>query len=309
MLASALAVMTNPSPVGPDLSRLAYGTWRLLRDAELAAPGPLARRLEACADLGITTVDTAEVYGGYEVEEHLGAALRGSPGLRDRLQIVSKCGIYVPVARHPERTVAFYDASGARLVASTEKSLRFLGTDHLDVLLIHRPDWLTPADDTAAGLERLLRDGKILGAGVSNFSAAEFETLQSRLTVPLVTNQIELSLFRMDPVHDGTLQQCERLRVRPMAWSPLGGGRLFREDDAAAVRIRAACVAMAPRYDHAPPEALALAWILALPAAPVVVVGTNKIERIHTAAGAAQIRLDRNDWYRLWEAAQGRPIP
>src|SRR5579883_655577 len=299
----------DPSAALPRFSSIVYGTWRLLDDAAAAAPEPLAARLSACADLGITTVDTAEVYGRYEVEEHLGAALRRAPGLRAKLQIVTKCGIYVPVPRHPDRKVAYYDASAARIVASAEKSLRLLGTDRLDLLLLHRPDWLTPADETAAGLERLLRDGKILSAGVSNYTVDQLQTLQSRMGVPLATNQIELSLFRMDAITDGTLQQCERLRMRPMAWSPLGGGRLFREEDVVSARIRAACAELAPRYAGAPPEALALAWILALPARPMVVVGTNRTERLRAAAAAASIRLERPDWYRLWEAAQGRRIP
>ncbi len=296
-------------PARPAFSRLVYGTWRLLDEAASAAPEALARRLESCAALGLTTVDTAEIYGRYEVEERLGAALRLTPGLRAKLQIVTKCGIYVPVPRHPDRSVAYYDATAARIVSSAEKSLRLLGTDHIDLFLVHRPDWLTPADETAAGLDRLLRDGKILGAGVSNYSVAQFETLQSRLRVPLVANQIELSLFRMDALADGTLQQCERLGVQPMAWSPLGGGRLFRDGDDAAARIRAACAEIAPRYDHAAPEAIAIAWILALPARPMVIIGTNKIDRVREAAQAASIRLAREDWYRLWEAAQGRRIP
>jgi len=302
--------MAHPSSAtSPRFSRIVYGTWRLLDDPAAAAPEPLAARLEACAELGLTTIDTAEVYGKYEVEDRIGAALERIPGLRPKLQIVSKCGIYVPVERHPERTVAHYDASAVRIIKSAEKSLRLLKTDYLDLLLIHRPDWLAPADETAAGLERLLRDGKILSAGVSNYSVDQFDTLQSRLNARLVTNQIELSLFRMAPITDGTLSQCERLRVCPMAWSPLGGGRLFRDDDETAARILAACREIAPRYGHAPPEALALAWVLALPAQPMVVIGTNRTDRIRIAAQAVHIQLDRVDWYRLWEAAQGRRIP
>jgi len=298
-------------PGGPKFSRLVYGTWRLLDDASAATPQALAARLEACADLGMTTVDTAEIYGAYEVEERLGAALRARPGLRDRLQLVTKCGIYIPNARHPERQVAHYDAGTARIIKSAEKSLRLLGTDRLDALLIHRPDWLTPADETAAALDRLVADGKILSAGVSNYTVGQVETLRSRVTHPLLTNQIELSLFHMDPITDGTLDQCERLRMRPMAWSPLGGGRLFREGDEAAARIRSACATIAAQ--HGAPgltaEALAVAWILALPAAPLVVIGTNKVERIQQIAAAASLRLTREDWFRLWQAAQGRGIP
>jgi predicted oxidoreductase len=297
-----------PASLVPRLSRVVYGTWRLLDDAEGAGPARLAERLRACADLGITTIDTAEIYGGYRVEEALGAALRRAPTLRERLQLVTKCGIYVPTGEAPRDGVAYYDVTAAKIIASVEKSLRLLGTDRIDVLLVHRPDWLTPADETAAGIERLLRDGKVRAAGVSNYSAAEFETLQSRLDTPLVTNQVELSLFRMDPIYDGTLRQCERLGVRPMAWSPLGGGALF-SDEHAAVRVRAACASLAPRYGDAPPDVLALAWILALPGEPAVVIGTNRAERIRAAARALTIRLARPDWYRLWQAARGRPIP
>lgn len=298
-------------PGGPAFSRLVYGTWRLLDDAGAATPQAVAARLQACADLGMTTIDTAEIYGAYEVEERLGAALRARPGLRDRLQLVTKCGIYVPNARHPDRQVAHYNASTERIIKSAEKSLRLLGTDHLDLLLIHRPDWLTPADETAAALDRLIADGKILSAGVSNHTAAQVETLRSRMTHPLVTNQIELSLFHMDPITDGTLDQCQRLRMKPMAWSPLGGGRLFREGDEASARIRSACAAIAVQHGAAAltAEALAVAWILALPAAPLVVIGTNKLERIEQIAAAASLRLTREDWFRLWQAAQGRGIP
>lgn len=298
-------------PGGPAFSRLAYGTWRLLDDAAAATPAAVAARLEACADVGMTTVDTAEIYGAYEVEERLGAALRVRPGLRQRLQLVTKCGIYIPNARHPERQVAHYNATTERIIKSAEKSLRLLATDHLDLLLVHRPDWLTPADETAAALERLISDGKIRAAGVSNYTVGQLETLRSRMTHPLVTNQIELSLFHMDPITDGTLDQCQRLRMKPMAWSPLGGGRLFREGDEASVRIRAACATIAAQHGAAEltAEALAVAWILALPASPVVVIGTNKLERIQRIAAAASLQLTREDWYRLWQAAQGRGLP
>lgn len=309
--------MSRMSPVpalptalqGPRLSQIVYGTWRLFADPERADPSSLAERLQACAEMGMTTIDTAEVYGKYEVEVRLGEALRQRPGLRDELQIITKMGIYVPVPRHPERTVAYYDATAPRIVKSAEKSLRLLGTDRIDVLLVHRPDWLTPAEETARGLTQLLEQGKVLSVGVSNYSVAQFDALQACLAEPLVTNQLQLSLFHMDKVIDGTLSDYERRRVRPMAWSPLGGGRLFDEADATAARLRSACEEMSARYDNAPADALAIAWLLALPSQPRVVVGTNKIERVHSAARAASIQLTRQDWYALWEAAQGRRIP
>ena len=292
---------------GPELSRVVYGTWRLLATQPTAQE--INRRLHACLELGVTTVDTAEIYGLYEVEKALGAALALSPGLRDKLELVTKAGIYVPCGYHPERRTAHYNATGARLIKSLDKSLRWLGTDRIDLFLVHRPDWLTRADDTAGGLNHLLRDGKIRAAGVSNYSAAQFDALNACLEQPLTANQVELSLLHMEPLSDGTLQQCERLGVLPMAWSPLAGGKLFASDDPAAQRLAAAAAAMSPRYGGATLEQLACAWVLAHPSRPAAVIGTNKVERIRCAAQAESLALEREDWYALWEAAQGRKVP
>lgn len=297
------------SPNGLECSRFVYGTWRLFDDADGASPGPLAERLRRCADLGITTIDTAEIYGLYLVERAIGAALAHDRSLRAKLEIVTKCGIYIPNAFHPERKVSFYDATAARIIKSTEKSLQLMGVDHIDLLLVHRPDWLTSADDTAEGLNRLLKDGKIRAAGVSNYNVHQFELLNSRMDVPLATNQVEFSLLHMDPLSDGTADQCQRLRVHPMAWSPLGQGRLMRADDEAAVRVQRVASELAPKYGGATVDQLAYAWILALPSAPMPIVGSNRFERVESAARAADITLERQDWYALWTAAQGRNIP
>lgn len=294
---------------GPEFSRLAYGTWRLLNDDAPPTPQSVLARLQRCADLGITTIDTAEIYGKYQVEEAIGAALALDKGLRNRLEIVTKAGIYVPNAFHPNRKVSYYDASGARLIKSLEKSLRFLGVDHVELLLVHRPDWLTSPDDTAEGLNRLLKDGKIRAAGVSNYNVHQFEALNARMDQPLVTNQVEFSLLRMDPIFDGVLDQCQRLGVHPMAWSPLGGGRVMRSDDEAGARVQQVVAEIAARHGGASVDQIAYAWILAHPSRPVPIIGSNKTERIESAAKAADIQLTREDWYALWTAAQGRRIP
>jgi predicted oxidoreductase len=295
------------SSSGPEFSRMVYGTWRLLDTKPTAQE--INRRLHACLELGITTLDTAEIYGLYEVEEALGAALALSPGLRDKFEIVTKAGIYVPCSYHPDRRTAHYNATAPRLLKSLEKSLRFLGTDHVELFLVHRPDWLTRADDTAGGLNELLRSGKIRAAGVSNYSASQFDLLNARLERPLVTNQIEFHLLHPEPIHDGTLHQCEKLGVLPMAWSPLAGGRIFDPSNPAAARLAEAAKSMSARYRGATLEQLAYAWILAHPGRPLPVIGTNKLERLQSAAQAESIVLEREDWYALWEAAQGRRIP
>jgi len=291
----------------PEFSRLVYGTWRLLDTKPTAQE--INRRLHACLELGITTIDTAEIYGLYEVEQQLGAALALSPGLRDKFEFVTKSGIYVPCAHHPQSRTAHYDATGLRLIQSLEKSLRLLGTDHVELFLVHRPDWMTRADDTAAGLNELLRTGKIRAAGVSNYNAAQLDLLNAQMEQPLVTNQIEFHLLHPEPINDGTLQQCEKLGMQPMAWSPLAGGRLFDPANPAALRLAAAAKSMSSRYAGASLEQLAYAWILAHPSHPLPVIGTNKLERLRSAAQATAIVLEREDWYALWEAAQGHKIP
>ncbi len=292
---------------GPEFSRMVYGTWRLLSTKPTAQE--INARLNACLDLGITTIDTAEIYGLYEVEKLLGEALALSPGLRDKLEIITKAGIYVPCAYHPDRHTAFYNATGPRLIKSLDKSLRWLGTDHVELFLVHRPDWLVRADDTAAGLNQLLRDGKIRSAGVSNYSPSQFDLLNAQMEQPLATNQIEFSLLRMDPILDGTFHQCEKLGISPMAWSPLAGGKIFDPQNEAAQRLAGAAEKMSARYGGATLEQLAYAWVMAHPSRPLAILGTNKVERIHSATKGDAITLEREDWYVLWEAAQGRRIP
>lgn len=298
---------TQLSPQGPEFSRLAYGTWRLLKTG--ATIQDINRCLEHCAELGMTTIDTAEIYGAYEVEEALGKALALSPGLRKRLEIVTKAGIYVPNKFHPERKTAHYNATAARLVKSLEKSLRFLGTDCVELFLVHRPDWLTSAEETATGLNQLVQQGKIKSAGVSNYNVHQFDLLNSYLKQPLATNQIEFHLLHMDPLADGVLDQCQRKRVQPMAWSPLASGKLFDPENPAAQRLAATATALSPKYGGATLDQLAYAWIMAHPSHPLPVIGTNKPERIASAVQSANIALEREDWYALWEAAQGRRIP
>ena len=297
------------SPNGPELSRLVYGTWRVLDDEATAKPEHLLERFKLCLDLGITTIDTAEIYGGYGVEEFIGQALKLDSGIRSKLEIVTKSGIYVPNKYHPERKVCHYNATAARIVKSAEKSLRLMGIDEIDLLLVHRPDWLTSVDDTAAGLNQLLKEGKIKAAGVSNYTVHQFEALNSRMDQPLVTNQVEFSLMHMAPIYDGTGDQCQRLRIHPMAWSPLAGGRIMKPVGEAASRIHDTCAELSPKYGNATVDQLAYAWILAHPSQPLAVIGTNKPERIRQTAAAAEIKLEREDWYALWEASQGNPIP
>ena len=299
------------APQGPEFSRLIYGTWRILDDTDAAnrTPQALLDRFKACVDLGITTLDTAEIYGGYLVEEAIGSALKLEPSFRDRVEIVTKCGIYVPCDFHPERKTGHYNLTASRIVKSAEKSLRLMGIDHIDLLLVHRPDWLTSADETAAGLNQLLKDGKVRSIGTSNYNVHQFDLLNSRVDQPLVTNQVEFSLLHMDPIYDGTFDQCQKGRILPMAWSPLAKGALMSKEGPAGSRLHTVASELAGKYGGATLDQLAYAWIMAHPASALPIIGTNKLERIQACVRAAEIQLEREDWYSLWVAAQGHGVP
>lgn len=296
---------------GPEFSRLIYGTWRILDDTDASnrSPKALLDRFKACVDLGVTTLDTAEIYGSYRVEEAIGSALKLEPAFRDRVEIVTKCGIYVPCDFHPERKTGHYNLTAARIVKSAEKSLRLMGIDHIDLLLVHRPDWLTSADETAAGLNQLVKDGKVRSIGTSNYNVHQFDLLNSRVDQPLATNQVEFSLLHMGPIYDGTFDQCQKERILPMAWSPLAKGVLMSKDDPAGARLHSVAAELADKYRGATLDQLAYAWIMAHPASPLPIIGTNKLERIQACVRASEIQLEREDWYALWVAARGHGVP
>lgn len=294
-------------PGGLEVSRISCGMWRLGEDPEGSGPARVRAKIDACLESGITTFDHADIYGHYTCEGLFGRALAESPSLRSRMEIVTKCGINVPCENRPGVRVPHYDATAAAIERCVERSLRELRVETIDLLLIHRPDWLTSAEETARGLLRVRAAGKVRHVGVSNYSVAQ-AALLAQYCGPLVTNQVEVSLLHMDAIYDGTLDQCQGWGVHPMAWSPLAGGRLATGTEAAAVRTREALTRIAGEYGVTA-EQLALAWVAALPSAPQLVIGTNRIDRLRAAAASESLAIDRQHWFELWEAAQGRRIP
>jgi predicted oxidoreductase len=292
---------------GPQFSRLALGLWRLaswnLGDDELLG------LIQASLDLGITTFDHADIYGNYTCESLFGRALALSPALRERMQLVTKCGIKLVSGNRPDTTFHHYDTSRAHIVASAENSLRMLRTDYLDLLLIHRPDPLMGVDEIAEAFTALRQSGKVLYFGVSNFTTWQVDLLASRLGFPLVTNQVEVSVLHMDTLHDGTLDQCQRLGIAPMAWSPLGGGRLFHAEDERVARVRQTLAAVGQELSGATVDQVALAWLLRHPARIVPVLGSGKIEHVRSAAGAETLSLSRAQWFKIWTASMGHEVP
>ena len=285
------------------LSTIVAGLWR---SVEWRQPvSERVRWIEQALALGITAFDHADIYGGYQAEALFGEALRAAPGLRDRLQLVTKCGIRL-VSEAQGVRMKHYDTSARYVRGQVEASLRNLATDRLDLVLIHRPDALMDAAALADTFATLTREGKVLHWGVSNHSVGQFALLHARHA--LATNQIELSPLALGALDDGTLDQAQQLGLRPMIWSPLAGGRLLRGDDAPARRVRAALQPIAARLG-ASLATLAYAWILRHPSRPHVITGSGRIDGLREAVAALDVRLDAEDWYAIRTAGAGHAVP
>ena len=283
------------SSTGPEFSRIALGMWRIA--SWQMTPSQRLDFIKQALDLGVTTIDHADIYGS---ERPFGEALALDPGLRQRMELVTKCGIILGGSG------SHYDTSGQHILTSLDNSLRDLGTDHVDLLLIHRPDPLMQADEIAAAFTRLHSAGKVRHFGVSNFTPAQFDLLASRF--PLVTNQVELSPLHLDPLHDGTLDQCQQRALSPMIWSALGGGRLFTAQTEQALRLRTTLNQLAEHYGVSA-TTLVYAWLLQHPSRPVVLTGSGRIAAVREAIAAVGLTLTRSHWFQIWSASTGTPVP
>ncbi len=286
-----------------EMSRLVYGMWRLGDDSDTSA-SHVEAKIQACLDQGVTTFDQADIYGDYGAEAVLGGALRANPGLRNKMEIVTKCDIIAPCGRYADAKVKHYDTSRAHILKSVETSLSEMAVDHIDLLLIHRPDPLMDHHETGAALDEVVASGKVRAVGVSNFRPWDWQLLQSAMKTKMVTNQIEISLSEVSPFTNGDLAFHQQHGHHLMAWSPLGGGSLMSGDSA--VGAVADEVAAAFGVDRA---AVAVAFLLAHPSGILPVLGTNNLERIKRISDAMKLNLDRETWYRLYEAALGHEVP
>ena len=245
-----------------------------------------------CIEYGITSFDHADIYGNYTVEQEFGAALAQDPGLRNKIQLISKCGIRMVSSNQPRHTIKHYDTSSEHIIYSVERSLENLHTDHLDILLIHRPDPLMNPDEIAKAFTILNQQGKVLRFGVSNFNPSQMELINSRF--PIVSNQLEISILHLSPFTDGILDYCMKNKMTPMGWSPLGGGNIFISDNEQDKRIVAVAELLAEKYSSTPPQIL-LAWLLMHPSNIIPVLGTAKPARIKEAVEATSITISREN--------------
>ena len=284
-------------PVGP----LSFGLWRFTED-DL---GTAQMLIETALGCGMNMIDTADVYGfdwggtGFgQVEEILGNVLAAAPGLRDRMVLATKGGITPPTP---------YNSSPAYIRSACEASLRRLQVDVIDLYQIHRPDMFTHPADLAVELAALREEGKIREVGVSNYTRAQVAALAEHLPFPLVSEQPEFSALQLTPMRDGTLDDCMRHGIVPLAWSPLGGGRLATGDE-----VRPELLAELDRLatrEGVDRSHVALAFVLAHPSSPIAIIGSQTRERITASTAALGIRLEREDVYAIVQASEGVPLP
>ncbi len=292
----------SPRTIGSvQVGPLAFGLWRFT-DPDVAKATAL---IEAALDAGCNLVDTADVYGfdwggtGFgTVEELLGRVLAGAPGLRERMVLATKGGIAPPVP---------YDSSSTYLRKAVEASLQRMGVDHIELYQIHRPDLFGHPGAVADALQEMVADGLVANVGVSNYTPPQTRALMAHLDIDLVSTQPEYSVLHLDPIRDGTLDLCLETGVVPLAWSPLGGGRVATGEG-----LRSELVATLDRLalrEGVDRAAIAIAFVLAHPSRPVAIIGTQTPERIAASTTALDVNLDRNDLYDLIEASEGTPLP
>lgn len=283
----------------PWMSDIVVGTMRWgIWDANFKT-SDYQRMIEKSLELGFTTFDHADIYGDHTTEAEFGEVLKSHPELREQIEIVTKCGILRVCDNKPQHYIKAYDSSKEHILQSAEDSLRQLGTDYIDVLLLHRPDFLMNPDEIGEAFELLYRSGKVRSFGVSNFTKSQVEMLSE--SVPVGTHQLEISVKALQAFSDGTLDQCTKDGIVPMAWSPLGGGDL----------PKALVEELQKRADEfgTTPQVIALAWLMQHPAGILPVIGTTKEDHLVKSKEALSINLDRQQWYSIYQASTGVRIP
>ncbi|MEM1328018.1 MAG: aldo/keto reductase [Bacteroidota bacterium] len=297
----------SPSPESIEISRIiagvmSWGSWGAQLD-----PKSVLTLIENCLEMGITTFDHADIYGDYTTEALFGRATQGSSALRQRMQLISKCGIKMLTDNRPSHRIKSYDTSKEHITFSVENSLRQLKTDYLDMLLIHRPSPLMQPEEIAETFTQLLQSGKVRSVGVSNFTPSQYDLLNSY--IPLSGNQIEASLLHRKPFLDGTLDQLLKHQHLTMAYSSMAAGAFFAHPPSEAVQRIRFVAGRLERKHNTTFEQILTAWILRHPAQICPVMGSTKVERLQRAVDAQQIDLSREEWFMLWEAAVGEEVP
>jgi predicted oxidoreductase len=288
---------------GIVVSSMAWGMWRFAGRSVADARA----LVESALDSGITLLDTADIYGfdgtgGFgDAEALLGQVLAENKGLRDRMVLATKGGITPPQP---------YDSSPAYLESALDASLKRMGIPRVDLYQIHRPDILTHPHEVARFAEKAYALGKIGAFGVSNMTPAQTTALLAFMPrdLPLSTIQPELSPLCLDTIIDGMLDMALQYNLAPMAWSPLGGGRIASPTNSREVAVATALDTVAEAHGVSR-TAAAFSWIMAHPTHPIPIVGSQHPDRIREAADAYKVGWTRESWYAVLVASRGEKLP
>ena len=290
-----------------EFSRIVHGHWRLadwkLSDQELL------KLTEQAIESGVTTFDHADIYGDYRCEKLFGDAITLKKGLRKEIEIVTKCGIKLVSEKFPARKIKYYDYSFDHIVSSVNNSLINFRTDYIDLLLLHRPAPFFNPETVARAFSELKKSGKVLHFGVSNFNTMQFEMLNAYTDEKLVTNQVEISPYCLDHFDNGNIDFFLKEKIKPMAWSPLAGGRLMNPQDDKGRRIGQALSDVAKELNVDTSDKIIYSWLLKHPASIIPIVGTGNIARLKNAAEAENIDMSLAQWYKIYTASMGKDLP
>ncbi|WP_348799294.1 aldo/keto reductase [Flavobacterium adhaerens] len=259
--------------------------------------------MNLCLQNGITSFDHADIYGGYTTEKEFGHAFSESKIDRNKIQLISKCGIQL-IADNRNNSIKHYDHSKAHIIASAEQSLKNLQTDYLDLLLLHRPSPLMQADEIAEAVAQLKTEGKILSFGVSNFTTSQSDLIETKTKINY--NQIEFSLTQLNPMLDGTLDHIQMNSITPMCWSPLG--TIFKNNDERAQRILKIANQLAQKY-NVTNDIILLNWIMKHPSGILPVCGTSDKDRLINLMQSTSFEMELEDWFKLWTTSLGNEVP
>lgn len=258
--------------------------------------------IQLCIENKITTFDHADIYGSYTTEADFGKAFHNSKISREKLQLITKCGIQMIAESRPNK-IKHYDYSKDYIVWSVEESLKKLKTDYVDVFLLHRPSPLMQADEIAEAVEKLKAEGKIIDFGLSNFTSSQTELIRQKTEVSY--NQVQFSATNFEPMVDGSFDYMQTHGIRPLSWNPLGN--VFREDTKKTRRLKKLLADLVQKYGFGS-DTLLLAWILKHPSAVIPIAGTVNIARIQSLMKAVELEMDKEDWFAIWTESRGEEV-
>jgi len=291
--------MANKLKPNPIVGCMRWGVW-----GENFTTKQYEQIIDQCLSIGLNVFDHADIYGHYTTEADFGNALKGNTSLRDRIQIITKCGINMLTPNRPHHQIKSYDTSASHIIKSVEQSLQNFHTDYIDTLLIHRPDILMDVEEIANTITTLKQSGKVKSFGVSNFTTGQVALLNKYITVE--HHQVEISVTHLNSFDDGVLDQCQLNNIQAQSWSPMGNG-LFTEQNEKHARILEIATALSSSYNCSVNQIL-LAFLYVHPSNIVPVIGSTKFERIAEAKKAKDISLNTEDFYKLWSASTGKEV-